>query len=278
MEIVHFKNSRFHAEIGLDHFNKRTKLEDYHGDLNSLIDELMVITKKAGFSKIILKAKHPDIAIALANAYQLEGVIDGYFKGSDAYLFSRFLTEERCYTSEWIKEDAVLDALKSLKVTNVVQWDLEEVVIRKAEGKDASRLAELYNAIFQVYPTPVSDSEYLAKSIKSGNVFYVAEIKDRIISAASAEINEALCNAEITDCATMPEYRRHKFIQILIGKIAQELKQRGIFQVYSLARARSFGMNAALYNSGYQYKGRLLNNCYIFKSLENMNVWCKKLC
>lgn len=278
LETIHLKNSHFHAEIGLDSFNMRTKLEDYHGNLDSLLDEILAISRKAGASKIILKVKQPDTNIALANSYQLEGVIEGYFKGSDAYLFSRFLTEDRRNEREWVAEDGVMDAIKSMTDMNSSEQELKDVIIRRAESKDAAGMAELYKTIFQVYPTPVNDPDYLMESMKSGNVFYVAEHKDRIVSAASAEINQSLYNAEITDCATLPEYRRHKFIQFLIDQISKELKHKGIFHVYSLARARSFGMNAALFNSGYRYKGRLMNNCYISQSLENMNVWCKKLC
>ena len=36
-------------------------------------------------------------------------------------------------------------------------------------------------------------------------------------------------------------------------------------------------MNAVLHGLGYQYRGRLINNCYIFEKLENMNMWVKDL-
>jgi beta-lysine N6-acetyltransferase len=39
----------------------------------------------------------------------------------------------------------------------------------------------------------------------------------------------------------------------------------------------SFGMNAVLYQLGYNYCGRLMNNCYIYDKLENMNMWVKNL-
>lgn len=63
----------------------------------------------------------------------------------------------------------------------------------------------------------------------------------------------------------------------LIFLIEEELKNNGIYCVYSIARALSFGMNAAFHQLGYTYQGRLTNNCYIFDKLEDMNIWVKDL-
>jgi len=62
-----------------------------------------------------------------------------------------------------------------------------------------------------------------------------------------------------------------------LEKLEEELKRKGIFCSYSIARAQSFGMNAVLYQLGYTYRGRLINNCYIYDKLENMNMWVKDL-
>lgn len=63
----------------------------------------------------------------------------------------------------------------------------------------------------------------------------------------------------------------------LIEALEKEMAGEDIVHVFSLARASSFGMNAVLYHSGYQYGGRLINNCFIAEGLENMNIWCKQL-
>jgi hypothetical protein len=66
-------------------------------------------------------------------------------------------------------------------------------------------------------------------------------------------------------------------MKILLEKLEEDLQSQGIYCAYSIARALSFGMNAVLHQLGYMYRGRLLNNCYIFNKLENMNVWVKDL-
>lgn len=113
--------------------------------------------------------------------------------------------------------------------------------------------------------------------MNANTVYYIMLDHDRLISAASAEINPELGHAEITDCAVLPEYRGHSLTSFLIEALEKEMAGKDIFHVFSLVRASSFGMNAVLYHSGYQYGGRLINNCFIAEGLENMNIWCKQL-
>ena len=61
----------------------------------------------------------------------------------------------------------------------------------------------------------------------------------------------------------------------ILEKLEEVLRQQAIYCAYSIARAQSFGMNAVLHGLGYQYRGRLINNCYIFEKLEDMNMWVK---
>jgi len=113
--------------------------------------------------------------------------------------------------------------------------------------------------------------------IHSGNVFYVVACGKQLVSAASAEINHRFNNAELTDCATLQDHRKHGLMKKLLIHLEKELKNNGIYCAYSIVRARSFGMNAAFYQLGYEYNGRLTNNCYIYEKLEDTNVWVKDL-
>lgn len=113
--------------------------------------------------------------------------------------------------------------------------------------------------------------------MNANTVYYIMLDHDRLISAASAEINPELGHAEITDCAVFAGISR-PFVNKLFNRgVRKEMAGKDIFHVFSLARASSFGMNAVLYHSGYQYGGRLINNCFIAEGLENMNIWCKQL-
>ena len=149
--------------------------------------------------------------------------------------------------------------------------------MKKVEESDAEKLAALYRTVFQIYPTPLHNPDYIKETIKDGTIYYSFYCDGMIVSAASAEVNRVYRNAELTDCATLPDHRKHGLMKILLKKLEQELYNQGIYCSYSIARALSFGMNAVLHQLGYVYRGRLKNNVYIFDKLENMNVWVKNL-
>ena len=52
--------------------------------------------------------------------------------------------------------------------------------------------------------------------MEEGTVFYAVEHDGHIVSAASAEINAPYGHAELTDCATLPSYRKLGFMHHLI--------------------------------------------------------------
>ncbi len=51
----------------------------------------------------------------------------------------------------------------------------------------------------------------------------------------------------------------------------------GIKTVFTIARAKSPGMNITFARSGYDYGGTLVNNTNISGQIESMNVWYKSL-
>lgn len=79
----------------------------------------------------------------------------------------------------------------------------------------------------------------------------------------------------MTDCATIEEYRGHSLSERLLGILEHEVLKHGSFILYTLARAQSYGMNRVFYKLGYRYQGRLINNCHIACSFEDMNLWVR---
>ena len=91
------------------------------------------------------------------------------------------------------------------------------------------------------------------------------------------KLNEKYFNAELTNCATLPTYRKHGLMKFLLFELESELKKRSIFCSYTIARSRSYGMNVAFHQLGYVYTGRLTNNCYIFDKIEDMLMETKEI-
>ncbi|MEO7164723.1 MAG: GNAT family N-acetyltransferase, partial [Bdellovibrionia bacterium] len=96
-------------------------------------------------------------------------------------------------------------------------------------------------------------------------------------AVASAELHPEQRNAELTDCATHPDSRGLGLMSQILSLLEEELIQRNYISSYSMARARSFGMNNVFFRLKYEFTGRMVNNCDIFGCYEDMNVWVKRL-
>lgn len=214
--------------------------------------------------------------ILQAHGYQQEGVINGYFNGEDGYVFTKFLKVDRERSSYQDANE------KTMAIVNQDNKDVSDVKLDEdyqlvmAGEKDAGDLASIYKKVFKYYPSNVHDPEYLRRKIGDDYFFIMVKHGGTVVSVASAMVDPQLKSAEITDCATDPDYRGNGFLYPIITKLEKQLKKKGIKTFYSLTRAQSPGMNLTVKRLGYQYQGRLVNNCKIFSGYEDMNIWTKQ--
>ncbi|MFT9849678.1 putative beta-lysine N-acetyltransferase [Aneurinibacillus sp. REN35] len=269
--------SSFTMDASLDRFNARLRVDDYRGSVRLMHTRILALANEHALTKIFIKSRPEDVATLLGLGYMLEGVFKKYFNGGDAYSMAMYLSDERRTSEYWIQEDDILRQVLSLPLKASDEPLAQGYTIRIAVTEDAEQLAHLYGTVFQTYPTPMNDPAYIKKVMLEGTVFYVAEAEARIVSAASAEINAIYNNAEMTDCATYNEHRKHGLMRHLITALENELQTRHIYCAYSLARSLSFGMNAVFHQLGYEYAGRMTKNCNIFDKLEDMSLWVKDL-
>ncbi|MGG4264656.1 putative beta-lysine N-acetyltransferase [Peribacillus simplex] len=269
------QKQRCTIHITIDQFNKRVRVDDYLGHFQECVEESLKVAKGISAEKIIFKSRKENVLELLAQGFLYEGSIDKFFLGSDCFFLVKYNRNERRNSEEWVKEDQILTDIQSLPIKTGLDDPPSTYQGRMAEVTDALQLAQLYGEVFEVYPTPMNDPLYVKKCMEKGTVFYIFVHEGRIVSAASAEVDSFYHNAEITDCATLPEHRQYGLMKHLISALEDYLISCGIFCIYSIARSLSFGMNAALYQHGYSYRGRLANNCYIFNKLEDMNLWVK---
>ncbi|MFD0049473.1 putative beta-lysine N-acetyltransferase [Actinomycetes bacterium NPDC127524] len=267
----------FSLSITLDAFNKRARTDDCLGQVAAISGESIRIAREMNAEKLIFKARKEHALHLLEKGFLLEACIPGYFLGSDCYLFSKYFTEQRRNSAFWTKEDLILEEVTKLKRKPEIGSLPAGYGARRAVMEDADELAALYSAVFEIYPVPMNDPEYIKKCMGKDTVFYICTFGGRIVSAASAECSAVYHNAELTDCATLPDHRQFGLMKILLSRLEEHLFESGTFCVYSIARSLSFGMNAAFHQLDYTYKGRMANNCYIFDKLEDMNVWVKNL-
>ncbi len=268
----------FTARVFLDQYNQRLRVYSYEAtDYDALVLKLRWLAEANGFDKILCMAHAHDWERFLRHGYVLEAILKYYQNGSDALVMSKFRSQERLTSHCMMQEILLIEDLMSREVRPSRRPLPEGHEFRLARREDIAELTELYQTIFQTYPTPLIHASYLEHIFESECLFAVCIHEGQIVSAASAELRPDLRAAELTDCATRPQARGRGLMSVLLKLLEEELRRREYFCSYTMARARSFGMNMVFYQLGYEFNGRLVNNCDIHGGYEDMNIWVKDL-
>lgn len=265
------------VKLNLDYLNERIIVSSYHREnIDLLINHLNKYASHGLFGKIIIVAHEEDWRFFLAKGYILEGVNSGYYLGRPGYYLVKFLKRTRSISTFLAEDNNILHDVIQRHVDPLPPALPSGFILRDALQEDKCQLAILYGKVFSTYPSPITESGYLSQVINK-NLFKVILHEDKIVSAASAEINRANMAAELTDCACLPDYNGKGLMSNLIYNLEQELIQCGFKNLYSIARARSRGINTIFRKLGYAYGGRFINNCTICGQFENMNLWVKNV-
>jgi len=268
----------FAARVFLDQYNQRLRVYSYEAtDYDALVMKLRWLAEANGFDKILCMAHAHDWERFLRHGYVLEAILKYYQNGSDALVMSKFRSQERLTSHCMMQEILLIEELMSREARPSKRALPEGHEFRLARQDDIPELTELYQTIFKTYPTPLIHASYLEHIFESECIFAVCIHEGRIISAASAELRPELKAAELTDCATTPQARGRGLMSHLLKLLEEELRRRDYICSYTMARARSFGMNMVFYQLGYEFNGRLVNNCDIHGGYEDMNIWVKDL-
>lgn len=268
----------FEVQLYFDFINSRLKVKEFSGnDTEGLSRYIINVARDNKLGKILFNAGEGLKPVLEGAGYVLEGIYPGFFNGVDAYGYSFFTDNNRKKSPYLEKEEEILRAITDSTRNNSRAKSLPEgLSMRVVTSDDVQPVVELYRKIFSTYPSPLLDTGYVTRVMNS-HVLFVAVFKgDRPVSAASADMDLKNKNAEITDCATLPEYRGKGLLTHLIKYLEKAMKGKRINCLYSLARAGSYGMNASLYNLNYRFTGRFINNCHIGGRYEDMNLWVKK--
>jgi putative beta-lysine N-acetyltransferase len=113
--------------------------------------------------------------------------------------------------------------------------------------------------------------------MKEDTIFYGIYNNDELISVSSSEIDYENYNAEMTDFATLKEFRGNNLSYFLLKKMECDVRKLMIKTVYTIARSLSYGMNITFSKMNYEFGGTLYNNTCISGDIENMNIYYKNL-
>lgn len=240
--------------------------------------DLIKMAKQHNYSKVFIKVPS-ECAEPFAQAgYAREGAVPGLYQGADAGIFmGYYLSELRAIESDAAELDKILNLALGKSKTAVKPLDRDRFVLRRCEERDVEKMADIYREVFPTYPFPIHDPAYLLETMQSHVDYFGIESAGELIALSSAEIDEPALNVEMTDFATLPEWRGNSLGVHLLLRMEAEMKQKGMKTAYTIARAVSPGMNITFSKLGYTYGGRLKNNTNISGTIESMNIWYKAI-
>lgn len=249
-------------------------------DFPQILLKLDKLADEQKYSKIFAKVPAALSDVFLINGYVREAKIPGFFNGKeDAVFFSRFTDPARKNIAAGKKQKIQqnLALAKNRAGAGLKKKLADTFLLRKLAKTDLKQLASLYRQVFDSYPFPIFETDYLKKTMDN-NVYYFGIFQnDILVAASSAEVDAENSNSEMTDFATLPDFRSNNFSLLLLNEMEKEMQMTGIKTLYTIARSYSAGMNITFSKMDYGFSGTLVNNTNIAGSLECMNVWYKTL-
>lgn len=243
-------------------------------DCPAIIPEMEQLARTNGYTKIFAKVPQDKISLFQETGYVNEAYVPGFFRGRQGAAFMAFyLDESRGRPTERSLLSKVLAISRSKGKTPPKSWCSKEYQVSRMSVSDIHDMAGLYSRVFESYPFPIFDPDYLAQTMEKKVIYFGVRHDNQLIGLGSAETDMDSLSAEMTDFATLAEYRGKGMAGILLDMMTEETRKMGILTQYTIARAGSFGMNITFARAGYEFAGTLLNNTHIAGQLESMNVW-----
>ena len=247
-------------------------------DMPRIVDDLNSLAEAKGYTKIFAKVPAGRLNKFLKNGYIREAAISGFYNEKKSCIFlAKYFSDARKKEKNMQEVTKIINTSIKKSAAKRQKPISDKYSLQKATPEDVVEMSDLYNEIFETYPFPVGNPNYLRETMKRHINYYVIRDKRKIIALSSAEIDQKSQNAEMIDFATLPEYRGNNFAGCLLARMEEDVKAMGIITAYTIARAISYAMNITFSRNNYQFSGTLINNTNISGQIESMNVWGKKL-
>ncbi len=244
------------------------------GDFPGIIDKLDTLAKSNGYTKLFVKVPSRYAVAFRMVGYETEALVPGFFNGSeDALFLVKYLNPDRRNPS--LDEMKIFQDLLLSEVNSEIPGLDDTHILRLLGPQDVEEMVKVFAQVFDSYPFPIFDPEFLKKEMREGTRYFGVFQNAMLVGISSAECNDALKNAEMTDFAVLPSQRGKKIAIHLLRTMENHLTNQGFKSFYTIARLKSLSMNKTFMNNGYRYTGTLTNNTHIAGQIESMNVWYK---
>lgn len=246
-------------------------------DCPRLVGRLDELAAREGYTKIFAKVPVSVSEPFLADGYRIEARVPRFYGGDEeGLLLGKFLSPERD-----VERDPAL--VRDVLATAEAQSQTDGAAlpagfeIRPLAESEVEQAAEVYSKVFASYPFPIHDPAYLRETLRDHVRYFAAWHQGRLAALASAELDLAAANAEMTDFATPPAFRGRGLALVLLQRMEEAIRSENIRTAFTIARAYSYSMNITFARAGYRFGGTLRNNTQICGRQESMNVWYKSL-
>ncbi len=238
---------------------------------------LIQFARSKKYTKIICKTPSNFESLFLAYNFKKEALIPGFFNGKEDVVFMCYYFDKKREIETYIeKYEEIMKVSKKKSHTPLFFKLSSGYKVVSCSTDTIPLLVNLYKRVFPSYPFPIHEPGYI-KTIDEVLSFNIGVMfKDELVAAASTERSLQYNNCEMTDFATLPEHRGVGLGGYLLHLMDTHIKQEGIYVVYTIARAISYGMNITFAKNQYMFGGRLKNNTDISGSIESMNIWYKR--
>ncbi len=244
-------------------------------DLPAILDVLERLAQTGGYGKLFARIPHSAVSPFLAGGYRMEARIPGLFQGTEAGCFmAKYPSPARAKES---RPERIQDILEKARANRRENPKKPGVDVRSCTPAQAREISRLYAKVFASYPFPVYDPAYIQATMAEHVRYYCVRSEGQPIAVASAEMDAQGGNAEMTDFATLPDWRGRGLASALLAQMEREMAAGTIKTVYTIARSLSPGMNRVFARAGYDFAGTLTNNTHIAGEIQSMNVWFKRL-
>jgi putative beta-lysine N-acetyltransferase len=247
-------------------------------DLPGIIEQLDTLARDKGYGKIFAKIPASHEQRFTDRGYVVEAEVPRFFRGETAMtVVSKFLSPGRATPANGEKGRQIIEKAQKAAHNPPSPALPPEYGCDACTPDDVEEMAAVYGQVFASYPFPILDPAFLRQTMAGDTAYFGVRHRGRLVALASAEIEREDLNAELTDFATIPEFRRKGLARFLLDTAERLLCEMGIPTGYTIARAASRGMNTVFAQCGYLYAGTLVKNTNICGRIEDMNVWYKRL-
>jgi len=195
-------------------------------DMPKILDDIDSLAITHNYSKAFVKVPDSVSNQFESRGYEKEATIPYFYHGEVSGVFlSKYYAKSRKHDKH-TQEIAKTIALTKDRTRNNEKkiFSKPEYSIALATTKDVNEMSEVYKRIFPSYPFPIHDPKYLHDTMQSHIDYFLVHHKKDIIALSSAEMDKNSLNVEMTDFATLPEYRRQGIAQWLLSEMEGAMK------------------------------------------------------